>query len=73
MTGPVMAVTVVMPEMMKAASEVMSKRVMSKRIMASKSVAKTVTAESPRHGIGLRQRNGEENCGSDGNGFSQQH
>jgi hypothetical protein len=41
--------------------------------MASKSVPKTVTAESPRHGIGLRQRNGEENRGSDGNGFSQQH
>jgi hypothetical protein len=68
MTGPVMAVTVVMPEMMKAASEVMSEEVVT-----GKSTAKTMTAESPRHGVGLRQGKGEKNRGSDGNGFSQQH
>jgi hypothetical protein len=73
MAGPVMVVTVVMPKTVKAAAEVMSKKIMSKRVVASKSVAKTVTGESPRHGVGLSHRNGKENRGSNGNGFSQRH
>jgi hypothetical protein len=67
MTGPVMIVSAVMTEMVKAASEVMSKT------MSGKTVAESVTAESPRYGVGLSQRDSEENRGGDGNGFSQQH
>src|ERR1700733_6384381 len=73
MTGPMMAVTLMMAEMVKAASEVMSERVMSKMVMTGKSVAKTGTAESPRHGVGLSQRDSEQGRGNNGNGFSQQH
>ena len=66
--GPMLVMKVVVAEMM----ETMSKKVMADRPVG-KAWTETVTAESPGHGVSLRQRDREENGSSHRNGFSQTH
>jgi hypothetical protein len=72
-TGPVMAVKVLVAEMMEAMVEGMT----AGKIVAAKTVTEarteTVPAESLGHGVIPRQHDREQNRGSQGNGFSQAH